>query len=53
MYNDQHILHATAPTVVAVLPNTGAEQTVQIAVAVAVGLLVWGILYSRTAKNIA
>ncbi|HSE29574.1 MAG TPA: LPXTG cell wall anchor domain-containing protein [Candidatus Saccharimonadales bacterium] len=50
MYNDQHILAATAPAVVAILPNTGSEVTVQIAVAMALGMLVWGVIYSRTAK---
>lgn len=48
---DQHVLPTTAPPIVAVLPSTGGEIVVQFAIAIATGMLVWGILYSFTAKG--
>jgi hypothetical protein len=50
MYHDQHILATTAPTAAAMLPSTGADIVVQLAVAVAFGMIIWGILYSLTYK---
>lgn len=50
MYADQHILNTTVP-VVAVLPNTGSEVTVQLAIAFALGMIVWGAIYSLTTKK--
>lgn len=47
---DQHTLSVTAPPVVAMLPNTGSEVLVQIAIAAAAGMLVWGIVYSLSRK---
>lgn len=55
MYDNQHILAAVAPPVVAVLPNTGGEAIIQVAAAVAIGMVVWGFVYaggrSQTAAN--
>lgn len=49
---DQHVLPSTAPPVVAVLPNTGGDIVVQLAVAIAAGMIVWGLFYSLTAKGV-
>jgi LPXTG-motif cell wall-anchored protein len=51
MYDNQYLLVANGPTMVAMLPNTGGETTIQIAIAVAVGMVVWGVLYSVTQKR--
>lgn len=43
---------ATATTgAVLALPNTGSNMIVNIAISVAVGILTWGIIYSRAAKT--
>lgn len=47
---ENHVLPATAPPVVAMLPSTGGEITVQIAVAVAIGMVVWGLIYKASVK---
>ena len=42
---------ATATTVgVLTLPNTGGNVVISLAVAVASGLVVWGVLYARSAR---
>ena len=56
MYNDgPNVLGTAAPVVttlgVAVLPNTGSDILVQLAVAAAAGLVTWGVLYARGAYN--
>ena len=46
MYSNGQVLGATAAAVTAVaLPNTGSNMTVTLALATAVGLVVWGLLY--------
>ena len=52
MYNDgPSIIGIVAPPVatvtVAALPNTGGDILVQLALAVAAGLVTWGVLYVR------
>ncbi len=43
---------ATGTTVgVLVLPNTGGNIVISLAAAVAAGLVVWGILYTRSARQ--
>jgi len=42
---------ATATTVGALtLPNTGGNVVISLAIAVASGLVVWGVLYARSAR---
>lgn len=41
---------ATTAGAAALLPNTGSNSVVTVAVSVAVGLLTWGVIYSRQAK---
>jgi len=38
---------AAATTTALILPNTGSNMIVTIAISVAVGLIAWGFLYSR------
>jgi LPXTG-motif cell wall-anchored protein len=40
-----------ATTAVAVLPNTGGNVVVSIAIAVAAGLVAWGVLYARSSTK--
>jgi LPXTG-motif cell wall-anchored protein len=52
MYNDgPNVLGVVAPVVttigVAALPNTGSDMLVQLAAAVAAGLVTWGVLYVK------
>lgn len=42
----------TATTAAVVLPNTGGNVVVSLALAVGAGLVVWGVLYSRSTKKI-
>lgn len=41
----------TATTGAVVLPNTGGNFAVTLAIAVAAGLIVWGALYARSTHN--
>lgn len=50
---DSNILPVTGAAIVAVLPNTGTEVVVQLAAAALIGMIVWGALYSLTAKAIS
>jgi hypothetical protein len=47
---DSHVLPVTGAAVVAMLPDTGADSIVQLAAAAVIGMVVWGVLYSLTAK---
>lgn len=52
MYTGGNVLPlATVPTVGAlVLPNTGGNFVVTLAVSVAAGMVAWGVLYAQSAK---
>jgi len=41
----------TATTTAAVLPNTGGNVVVTLAISVAAGLVAWGVLYARSSTN--
>lgn len=49
MYSNGTVLGATTGAAVAatVLPNTGSNSVVGLALALAVGLITWGVVYSR------
>lgn len=51
MYNNGPIVGGVATTsatvAVTVLPNTGSDVVMQLAMSVAAGMLVWGVLYVR------
>jgi LPXTG-motif cell wall-anchored protein len=42
------VVAATGAAVVTTLPNTGSSLMVSTAVAVAAGMLAWGVVYART-----
>ena len=42
------VLGATTTAAAVSLPNTGSAEYITIALAVAAGLLVWGVLYARS-----
>lgn len=46
MYSNGQVLGATAATAaVLVLPNTGNNMVITVAIAIIVGLIAWGVLY--------
>ena len=56
MSSTGHVLGATASTIVvgaAVLPNTGSNAVITLAIAVAAGLLTWGVLYAYNNRKTA
>lgn len=52
MYEGNVLPAVAVPTTVGalVLPNTGGNFVVTLAVSVATGLVAWGVLYARSAK---
>lgn len=47
---DHNILSVTGPAIVATLPSTGSDLTIQLAISAAIGMIVWGLVYSLSAK---
>ncbi len=48
---DQNILPITGPAVIAMLPSTGSDTVVELAIAVLVGMVIWGAVYSISART--